>query len=69
MNLTPHQIAVRHLATEAEYINRLLRTRDLSRAKARAMLGDAAISAAKSAGEALTIRFGVDAGRAWFTVL
>lgn len=69
MTLTPYQIAVRHLATEVEYINRLLHTRDLSKAKAKLMLADAAVAAAKAAGSDLTIKFGIHQNRAWFNIL
>ena len=69
MTLTPYQIAVRHLATEVEYINRLLGTRDLSKAKAKLMLADAVTAAAKAAGETFTVKFGIHQNRAWFSVL
>lgn len=69
MTLTPYQIATRHMATEVEHINRLLHTRDLSKAKAKLMLGDAAVAAAKAAGYDLTIKFGINQNRAWFNIL
>lgn len=69
MTLTPYQIAVRHLATEVEYINRLLGTRDLSKAKAKLMLADAVTAAAKAAGETFTVKFGIHQNRAWFNIL
>lgn len=70
MTLTPYQIATRHMATEVEYINRLLHTRDLSTAKAKLMLGDAAVAAAKTAGDTdLVIKYGIHQNRAWFNIL
>lgn len=69
MTLTPYQIATRHMATEVEHINRLLHTRDLSKAKAKLMLADAAVAAAKAADADLTIKFGIHQDRAWFNVL
>lgn len=69
MTLTPYQIATRHMATEVEYINRLLHTRDLSTSKAKLMLGDAAVAAAKAAGADLTIKYGIHQNRAWFNIL
>ena len=69
MNLTPHQIATRFMATEVEHINRLLATRDISQAKAKLMLAEAAHEAAKHTPGTFTIKFGVNQGRAWFNVL
>jgi hypothetical protein len=67
--LTPHQIATRYMATEVEHVNRLLATRDISQAKAKLMLADAAHEAAKHTPGTFTIKFGVHAGKAWFNVL
>lgn len=67
MELTPEQIATRYMATEVEHINRLLATRDLSQAKAKLMLADAAHEARKH--HYVTIKFGIHAGRAWFNIL
>jgi beta-glucosidase len=39
MNLTHHQQATRHMATEVEHINRLIYTKDLSVAKAKEIVG------------------------------
>lgn len=69
MNLTPHQIATRYMASEVEHINRLLATRDISQAKAKLMLAESAHEAAKHTPGTLTIKFGINAGRAWFSVL
>jgi len=69
VNLTPHQIATRYMASEVEHINRLLATRDISQAKAKLMLADAAHEARKHSTGDLTIKFGINAGRAWFNVL
>lgn len=71
MTLTPYQIATRHMATEVEHINRLLWTKDVSQAKAKLMLADAAHASRKTAGypDDLSIKFGINAGRAWFNVL
>lgn len=68
MNLSPNQIATRYMATEVEYINRLLATRDISQAKAKLMLADAAHEARQHCPDC-TIKFGINAGRAWFNVL
>ena len=68
MNLTHHQMATRHMATEVEHINRLIYTKDLSVAKAKQMLADAAVAAAKHCPDC-TIKFGINAGRAWFNIL
>lgn len=70
MNLTHHQMATRHMATEVEHINRMLHTRDLSTTKAKLMLGDAAVAAAKTAGDTdLVIKYGIHQNRAWFNIL
>lgn len=69
MTLTPYQIATRHMATEVEFINRLLGTRDLSKAKAKLMLGDAAVAAARAADTDLVIKYGINGNRAWFNIL
>ncbi len=69
MDLTPYQIATRYMASEVEHINRLLYTRDISHAKAKLMLADAAHEARKNSTQDLTIKFGINAGRAWFTIL
>jgi hypothetical protein len=69
MTLTPEQIATRHMATEAEYINRLLAVRDISKAEAVRMMGAAALESAKAAGADVTIKYGVHQNRAWFNVL
>jgi hypothetical protein len=61
-------MATRHMATEVEHINRLIYTKDLSVAKAKVMLADAA-HAAKQHCDGCTIKFGINAGRAWFNVL
>jgi hypothetical protein len=68
MNLTHHQMATRHMATEVEHINRLIYTKDLSVAKAKLMLADAAQAARQHCPDC-TIKFGINAGRAWFNVL
>lgn len=68
MNLTHHQQATRHMATEVEYINRLINTKDLSVAKANQMLSEAAKAAEKHC-QGCVIKFGINAGRAWFNVL
>ena len=68
MNLTLHQIATRHMATEVEHINRLIYTKDLSVAKAKLMLAEAA-RAAEQHCPGCVIKFGINAGRAWFNVL
>ena len=68
MNLTHHQLATRHMATEVEHINRLIYTKDLSVSKAMLMLAEAA-HAAKQHCDGCTIKFGINAGRAWFNVL
>ena len=68
MNLTTHQIATRYMATEVEQINRLLATRDISQAKAKLMLADAAHETRQHCQDC-TIKFGINAGRAWFNVL
>jgi len=68
MNLTHHQLATRHMATEVEHINRLIYTKDLSVAKANLMLAEAA-QAAEQHCAGCTIKFGINAGRAWFNVL
>jgi len=68
MNLTNHQLATRHMATEVEHINRLIYTKDLSVSKAKLMLAEAA-HAAKQHCDGCTIKFGINAGRAWFNVL
>ena len=80
MTLTPYQIATRHMATEVEYINRLLGTRDLSKAKAKLMLDEAASLAIRSASDGITradtastadlvIKYGIHQNRAWFNIL
>ena len=69
MTLTPYQIATRHMATEVEHINRLLWTRDISQAKAKLMLAAAANASRLAADGDVTIKFGINAGRAWFNVL
>jgi hypothetical protein len=56
------------MATEVEHINRLIYTKDLSVAKAKLMLADAA-HAARQHCPGCTIKFGINAGRAWFNVL
>ena len=68
MNLTHHQQATRHMATEVEHINRLIYTKDLSVSKAKQMLADAAVVAAKHCPDCV-IKFGINAGRAWFNIL
>jgi len=68
MNLTHHQMATRHMATEVEHINRLIYTKDLSVSKAKQMLADAA-RAAEQHCAGCVIKFGINAGRAWFNVL
>ena len=68
MNLTHHQMATRHMATEVEHSNRLIYTRDLSVAKAKLMLAEAA-RAAEQHCPGCVIKFGINAGRAWFNVL
>lgn len=68
MNLTHHQMATRHMATEVEHINRLIYTKDLSVTKAKQMLADAAVAAAKHCPDCV-IKFGINAGRAWFNIL
>jgi hypothetical protein len=68
MNLTHHQQATRHMATEVEHINRLIYTKDLSVAKAKEMLAEAAHAARQHCTDC-TIKFGINAGRAWFNVL
>jgi len=68
MNLTHHQKATRHMATEVEHINRLIYTKDLSVAKAKLMLAEAA-RAAEQHCPGCVIKFGINAGRAWFNVL
>jgi hypothetical protein len=54
MNLTHHQKATRHMATEVEHINRLIYTKDLSVAKAKLMLADAATALGVSVGAVRT---------------
>jgi len=54
MNLTHHQKATRHMATEVEHINRLIYTKDLSVAKAKLMLADAATALNVSVGAVRT---------------
>jgi hypothetical protein len=56
------------MATEVEHINRLIYTKDLSVAKAKLMLADAAHAARQHCPDC-TIKFGINAGRAWFNVL
>jgi len=56
MNLTHHQKATRHMATEVEYINRLIYTKDLSVAKAKLMLADAAHAARQLHTNAVALR-------------
>ena len=56
------------MATEVEHINRLIYTKDLSVAKAKEMLAVAAQAASQHCAEC-TIKFGINAGRAWFNVL
>ena len=68
MNLTHHQQATRHMATEVEHITRLIYTKDLSVAKAKLMLAEAA-RAAEQHCPGCVIKFGINAGRAWFNVL
>jgi hypothetical protein len=68
MNLTHHQMATRHMATEVEHINRLIYTKDLSVSKAKQMMADAAVAAAKHCPDCV-IKFGINAGRAWFNIL
>lgn len=68
MNLTHHQQATRHMAIEVEHINRLIYTKDLSVAKAQEMLAVAA-RAAEHHCPGCVIKFGINAGRAWFNVL
>lgn len=69
MTFTPEQIATRHMATEVEYINRLLATKDITRDKALNLLGHSAVAAAKVAVEPVTIKYGVNNHRAWFNIL
>jgi len=69
MDLTPEQIATRHMATEVEHINRLLWSRDISQAKAKLLLADAEHASRLAAGGDVSIKFGINAGRAWFNVL
>ena len=70
MQLTNAQKATRHMATEVEYINRLLETRDLSTAAAKLKLRDAVVATYQAIqDDTLTIKFGVHNGRAWFNVL
>lgn len=80
MTLTPYQIATRHMATEVEHINRLIYTKDLSVSKAKQMLADAAMESIRAASDGITredpesvrdivIKFGINAGRAWFNIL
>lgn len=47
MNLTPHQVATRFMATEVEYINRLLASHDIDADRARTMLDSSAADALK----------------------
>ena len=68
MNLTHHQQATRHMATEVEHITRRSYTKDSAVSKAKQMLADAAVAAAKHCHDC-TIKFGINAGRAWFNVL
>lgn len=68
MNLTHHQKATRHMATEVEHINRLIYTKDLSVTKAKEMLATAANAARQHCPDCV-IKFGINAGRAWFNVL
>jgi hypothetical protein len=68
MNLTHHQQATRHMATEVEHINRLIYTKDLTVSKAMEMLAVAAQAASQHC-VGCTIKFGINAGRAWFNVL
>lgn len=68
MNLTHHQQATRHMATEVEHINRLIYTKDLSVSKAKEMLAMAAQAARQHCPDCV-IKFGINAGRAWFNVL
>ena len=67
--LSPKQIATRFMASEVEHVNRLLHTRDLSVAKAKLMLIEAAYEATKRAAEPLIIETDINAGRAWFNIL
>lgn len=69
MTLTPEQIATRYMASEVEYINRLLAVHDISKAKAVTLMEAAAIESAKAAGSDVTIKYGVHLNRAWFNVL
>ena len=69
MTITQYQVATRYMATEVEHINRLLATRDISQAKAKLMLEEAASEAAKHTPGTFTIKFGVHQGKAWFNVL
>jgi hypothetical protein len=56
------------MATEVEHINRLIYTKDLSVTKAKEMLAVAAQAASQHCA-GCTIKFGINAGRAWFNVL
>jgi len=67
--LSPRQIVARYMASEVEHINRLLATRDISQAKAKLMLAEAAHEATKRAAEPLIIETDINAGRAWFNIL
>lgn len=68
MNLTHQQQAMRHMAMEVEHINRLIYTKDLSVAKAKVLLTEAAQAAGQHCADCV-IKFGINAGRAWFNVL
>lgn len=68
MDLTPTQIAGRYMATEVETVNRYLATKDISQAKAKLMLAQAAHEARQFHPD-VVIKFGIHAGRAWFNVL
>jgi len=69
MNLTAHRWQTRFMATEVEHINRLLATRDISQAKAKLRCWRKPRMRPGKHNPDCTIKFGINAGRAWFSVL
>lgn len=68
MTLTPYQIAVRNMASHVESINMMLRTKDISQAKAKLMLCEAAQEVRQHAPSDVIIKYGIHKGLAWASV-